>query len=519
MTLLICCRVFWCLVIIHPSLSLSIDPQLFSKVQLAMKTTVESQQDIYKAYEACDIWDSVSFKMLPDNVRARAFALYAACLVRVGRDSKAIDIYDSCLTLRNVLGKTTLDDIMIGRASALQRRMLYNEAVAQYLESSTPKGTLGAVTCSLRLQNLEGAIEILDKRIHPGNVEITAITSLLQILQRGIIERNDDLAALKAASKTLPLFHWIYCILKCPGKVDLFKFDILDIASINQNSFDDPLLIHLDDKTLLHALLCEEKDGFWPKGFILPYDKEKFQNHLADNRIAESWIIKSASGYGSHGNMITTGKEVLNLLEKPILEPFLCQSLIDKSLLFEKRKFSVRVYVYYFLDEDLYISSVGLVKLASEIYEDAIQNDRMYMTNSGREDNMLQYDFAALRNHFQKVGRSYDIFWGKIEHAIYATMHRYEKKIRSEKIKSYRQQLTQFCIPKILGFDFVVTESLQPMLLEVNRFPGLEARGASDTPVKETVVRDAWICAMNRLGLTKSKNHSYKKINDTLRSQ
>lgn len=500
-------------------MSLSIDPVLSNDIRKAMKTTIESQNNVTKSYEACDLWDCVPFEMLPNNVRATAFALYAACLVRVGRDSKAIDVYDSCLTLRDLLERNTMEDVIIGRASALQRRMFYKEAVNQYLESSSSRGTLGAITCSLRLQNLEGAIEILDKRAHLDDIEITATKSLLRILQRGSIEDN-DIVDLKDASKTLPLFHWIYCTLKCPSNIELCKFDILDIASINQNPYDDPLLIYLDDKLLLHELLHEEVDSFWPVGFILPKEQKRFKDHLTNNDKIVAWITKSGSGYGSHGNQISTGEEVPSLLDME-MEPCLCQLLVHPSLLLEQRKFSMRVYVYYFLNKDIYISSLGLVKLASEVYKENVDDDRMYMTNSGREENMLQYNFVALRNHFEKAKWSYDDFWRLIEKAVYTTMQCYEKRIEEEEQESYRRQLQQFCIPKILGFDFTVTEDLKPMLLEVNRYPGLEPRGASDTEVKCAVVRDAWVCAAEHFGITDlfdeisiSRTNSYKKINN-----
>ena len=53
----------------------------------------------------------------------------------------------------------------------------------------------------------------------------------------------------------------------------------------------------------------------------------------------------------------------------------------------------------------------------------------------------------------------------------------------------------QFYIPKILGFDFIVSENFQPWLIEVNRFPGLEQRDECDYRVKHKVVEDAWYLA------------------------
>lgn len=47
-------------------------------------------------------------------------------------------------------------------------------------------------------------------------------------------------------------------------------------------------------------------------------------------------------------------------------------------------------------------------------------------------------------------------------------------------------------LPKIMGLDYIIDASLQPWLMEVNRFPGLEARGPTDYNVKTHVVADAW---------------------------
>ena len=48
----------------------------------------------------------------------------------------------------------------------------------------------------------------------------------------------------------------------------------------------------------------------------------------------------------------------------------------------------------------------------------------------------------------------------------------------------------------------------KPWLLEVNRFPGLEARDNSDELVKRTVVQDAWSLASKRVNFTATKSET-----------
>jgi hypothetical protein len=43
-----------------------------------------------------------------------------------------------------------------------------------------------------------------------------------------------------------------------------------------------------------------------------------------------------------------------------------------------------------------------------------------------------------------------------------------------------------------MGFDYIIDADLRPWLMEVNRFPGLEARGSMDAKVKSNVIETAW---------------------------
>eukprot|EP00548_Thalassiothrix_antarctica_P020824 CAMPEP_0194196116 /NCGR_PEP_ID=MMETSP0154-20130528/76497_1 /TAXON_ID=1049557 /ORGANISM="Thalassiothrix antarctica, Strain L6-D1" /LENGTH=496 /DNA_ID=CAMNT_0038920693 /DNA_START=68 /DNA_END=1556 /DNA_ORIENTATION=- len=473
--------------VIHPSMCLSsIDPVVLSNVRKAMGKAIESRVHISKAYEACELWDGIDFQMLPKKVRATAFALQAACLVRVGKDTDALPVYDNCLKLREELEEKTFEDVKIGKASTLQRCMFYDEAINQYLECSS-KSML------FETKEFDKAIQILENQSDQDDYEIMGMRGLLHLMKDDENVENIDMIHLIDASKISPLFQWICCILDQNTTADPFTYSILEIATINLSPFDDPFLLDLDDKILLHNLLQNADDSFWPVGFILPQEGGKFKKYMDCCKNKTSWVLKAKSGYGSHGNQLVTAEEVITLLENdPIPESILCQSLVNPPLILDNRKFSIRVYVYYFVDNDVYLSNLGLVKLAAETYEeDNLNNNRIHMTNSGREESMPQHDFVFLRDKFHEAGWSYDEFWRRVQSAVSITMQCYHKKVQGQN-QSYRPQLARFSIPKILGFDFTMTKDLQPMLLEVNRFPGMEPRGEDDSEVKETVVRDAW---------------------------
>jgi hypothetical protein len=199
----------------------------------------------------------------------------------------------------------------------------------------------------------------------------------------------------------------------------------------------------------------------------------------------------------------------------------LCQEMVEPPLLIHGRKFSMRVYVYYFLNENtgspasVYVSRLGLVKVASvshSEYNSGFNSDyeRIHMTNSGREETMLQFDFEFLRKQFDEKSLSFDKFWSNLRQSIGTLMENYESLVSQQLSETpstahLRSRLASLGLPKILGLDYLVrvTSSKQasPILIEVNRFPGLEARGEDDEAVKTSVVQDAWICAARRLGI------------------
>ena len=66
------------------------------------------------------------------------------------------------------------------------------------------------------------------------------------------------------------------------------------------------------------------------------------------------------------------------------------------------------------------------------------------------------------------------------------------------------------CIPKILGFDFMLDAFGNPWLLEVNRFPGLEPRSSMDAATKSNLIYDAWLVAADRAGLDRKVLHDIR---------
>jgi hypothetical protein len=506
-------------------------------VNQAIQATKQAAGNITAAFEACNRWNQVLMeedpsKDIPESIRAMCYPLQASCLVRTGQDQEAIQVYNKAMQLKDFLNEDTREDVILGKAYSFQRLMKYDEAREQFQLSTSSKAARGAATCALRLGDIDAALVLLERQSE-RDLETTAMLATIQYLMsaEAYLEAS-NLDLLQKAGAFFPLYRWIHMALskgKAMSKSDAVpRTSPLDLAALNTCAFDDPLLMHLDDKVLLHKLLrtpssssslsslpaCE---AFWPPGLILPAESATLQQSTRLENMR--WVCKKRAGYGSHGNAIVDTQEALKLSKTmdagALQDELLLQRMIEPCLLLQGYKFSLRIYVVYFgastasstCPPDVFISTQGLVKLAARPFADQSSSLDlgMHMTNSGREADALQEDLQFLRREFSQAGWSYSELWNDITGAVRNVMRTYDEKTRSlanqddETVPS-RSRVAKLGLPKILGFDFIVDETRNVWLLEVNRFPGMEARDSKDASVKRQVIRDAWQMAGRRTG-------------------
>lgn len=496
---------------------------------------------------------------------------------------------------------------LLGKARSLQRLLRYKQAKVQFqtialssdvsspttttqsISSSASTATaaaaavVGAATCALRLGDWDGARSELENycgwnsisdsaaRMHSDTDWFDLETPLgmlgvLQFVQSTKWNQQERMRSWKSrmistqGAIVSPLWKWLLEIEDCNnGRTDASvwfqKSFFVDYCKVNIGAFDDPLLICLDDKVLLHEFLAQSPAiktlHFWPEGMIVSKSAllSSSPNETSSSRAL--WMIKHRAGYGSHGSSLLRVSEerVLAFQQKQSTskqkqrsdgnddERVLMQRMVDPPLLINGCKFSIRVYVVlfaqHFVDAAIapavYISTEGLVKIASvpldrnnNPHNDTSIDSRMHVTNSGKEVNMQQESFEYLRQRLSAP--SFQHIWNSIVSAVGGVMKLYgdgksfhgEHMQRDvvandtyrEQIYATRQNLALLGHPKILGFDFVVDGLLNAWLVEINRFPGLEPRSvggtssttssAIDTLVKHQIVRDAWALAAQR---------------------
>ncbi len=555
-----------------------------SRIKRGMLLSQEAKHNVTAAEEACEVWESVlsrppvsapSSSIITTDVLALSKTLYASCLVRVGRDSEAVSVYDSCLETTEF--SHNLEEATkwrLAKARCLQRLLKYAEAAEEYTkvveetagsnDADRTVSAMGASTCILRSSgDVVRAREILAKASEMESVLLLTCLEYLETGQEGrTIDRLRGVLATattesdtwNATTSSFLLYRWILSTLEQKhlqkhnqGKdkstttiksrtlpldaKDLF----MELIRINTSPLDDPELVRLDDKIKLHDLLTTTttttshqantkvfaSSSYWPEGVVLPAQSSELDDK-SDNG-SELWISKSRAGYGSHGNQILTFVDVRKLVDDNSeieMESYLLQHMVDPLMLLDGYKFSLRIYVVLFASDEAYISSKGLVKLAStplntskerDEDRDSILDTKMHMTNSGRETTMRQEDLEFL---WKEIGiAEKEELWKDICNvAIDTLLVRYPKHQTnsgdslSESKQLWKTRRERWGIPKILGLDFVVQnddDRKRPWLVEVNRFPGLEPRDEDDRTIKYKIVQDAWKKASERIPLSR----------------
>jgi len=246
--------------------------------------------------------------------------------------------------------------------------------------------------------------------------------------------------------------------------------------------------------------------SYWPLGFIVPSESPRIKEATVQ-RPHSSWFLKHRSGYGSHGNQILQFKDPDTLEDLALTQDYLLQQMVENPLLLDGYKFSMRVYVVYFLQRDVpdvYLCENGLIKFAAVPYQTHSTDSNIHMTNSGRTVSSKQVDFDFLQTKLAPKGQSIDRLLQDIStvvHDIFVRFRARTNRISTEDpertLMQSRNSIAKLAAPKILGLDFVVDDTGKPWLVEVNRFPGLEPR-QQDASIKYQVIRAAWALAYDR---------------------
>ena len=154
------------------------------------------------------------------------------------------------------------------------------------------------------------------------------------------------------------------------------------------------------------------------------------------------------------------------------------QKYIEKPLLYNKRKFDMRIWVLLNHKMEAYVFKEGHLKATSYEYDSQSKNSFIHLTN---------YSVQKYSENFSKFEYGNEISFSEFEESLlkdYGIEKNVKKdiypklieiiKISLDAVKDKINDLNRRGCYELLGYDFMFDENINPFLIEINTNPGLE---------------------------------------------
>lgn len=193
------------------------------------------------------------------------------------------------------------------------------------------------------------------------------------------------------------------------------------------------------------------------------------------------WILKPSGFNRGRGIHIFNTPEMLeNLLNSIELNSnYIIQKYIESPLLFNNRKFDIRMWVLITHDNRCYYFPEGYIRTSSEDYSissNLLNNKFVHLTNNavqkdsasyGKFENGNQISFRDFQEYLEKSNEfgTFDKILLQIRGMILISLGAAKEKLNPKQ--------RQHCF-EIFGYDFIIDSELKPWLIEINTNPCLE---------------------------------------------
>jgi len=233
---------------------------------------------------------------------------------------------------------------------------------------------------------------------------------------------------------------------------------------------------------------------FYPKSYILPFQKDEFLNNY-ENGV--TWIAKPINGSCGRGIFLFNSLGDVCLDEKIVVQQY-----ITNPILYHGLKFDIRFYVALTSVDPLciYIYDNGLVRLASENYPENFSNlsnlsahltnfsvnkvnDHYVSTNEMSLDGTgNKWTHKSLWKYLDSIGFDKRTILNRVENAIITVFIAARESLISQ--KKHRQS------KELYGFDILLDSCGSVYILEVNVSPSMGTSSKLDREVKTPLVKD-----------------------------
>jgi hypothetical protein len=205
---------------------------------------------------------------------------------------------------------------------------------------------------------------------------------------------------------------------------------------------------------------------------------EKFTKVCSDKPSNSIWIIKPSSFNRGRGiEMFDSLEKFQDLCLKYEESPnFLVQKYIEKPLLFNSRKFDIRMWVLITHENHVLVFPEGYIRTSSESFSASqLDNKFIHLTNNAIQKEGQFYGKFESGN--QVSFTDFSLYLKKSEKKDFCEILSEIHNLIEISVKSVKDKLNprgrNFCF-EIFGYDFIIDAHCKPWLIEVNTNPCLE---------------------------------------------
>lgn len=250
--------------------------------------------------------------------------------------------------------------------------------------------------------------------------------------------------------------------------------------------------------------------NYMPKTYIYPKHKQKIEQKFKNYTLNMNklWIVKPIdlfSGKGVH---------IFQSLKEETKNKFVISKYMNNPHLIKDKKYDLRLYVLVTGLQPLriYLNKEGLVRIAVDTYSlnnNSIENKFIHLTNTAinkkskkyanpkdsDDENANKWNLNTYKNYLKKQNIDINILFEKIKDIIIKTIISGQKKL-VDITKSIN--ISDRSMFNLFGFDILINDKLNPILLEVNTRPFMYIYDRMDKVIKTNLFIDA----LNIIGIT-----------------
>ena len=263
-----------------------------------------------------------------------------------------------------------------------------------------------------------------------------------------------------------------------------------------------------------------EEYNFMPETYYYPKDKDiiekKFRNYTLN--IDDLWFVKPTHKWGG------VGITIFNSLDTIDKEEYLINKYITNLDLINNKKYDLRLYVLVTGLKPLriYLNKDGLIRIASRNFtlkQKKLKDKYIHLTNTGVNSRSADFiipnstenekaniwNFHTYENYLNRINVNYTMLRDKIKDIIIKSMVSVYQNLTSELSQNNLNDINFY---DVLGYDIIITDQHEPILLEINSGPSIVMYNELDKSIKTNLLVDT----LNIIGISPfSKNILFKK--------